>query len=98
MKAPTCGILGDGQLARMLAQASSPLGMDVVIFASGPSTPAAQLGLPTVFGRADQMSDLQKFFLKAKLIVFENEFLDCNLLARSSQATGVFFIPSLDNL
>ncbi|MEQ1877049.1 MAG: 5-(carboxyamino)imidazole ribonucleotide synthase [Bdellovibrionia bacterium] len=98
MTKSTIGILGDGQLARMLAQAAPKAEVDTVVFASSEKNPAALTGVPVVTGRSDRMEDLQKFLLRAKLIVFENEFLDCALLARSSQATGAFFVPSLDNL
>lgn len=41
LRHPRIGILGGGQLARMIALAARPLGLDVDVFAPGPHVPAA---------------------------------------------------------
>ncbi|MFC6737502.1 NAD(P)-dependent oxidoreductase, partial [Halolamina salina] len=37
---PTLGVVGGGQLGRMLAEAASPLGVDVVVLDPTPDCPA----------------------------------------------------------
>ena len=76
------GILGGGQLALMLAEAAVHLGVNPVIFTGKPSDPQA----------------LKNFFSKVQLVVFENEFLDCQILAAAAEKLDVTFIPSLETI
>ena len=44
------GIIGGGQLGRMLTQAAKPLGFDVRVLDPQPNCPAAQVGAAQVVG------------------------------------------------
>jgi 5-(carboxyamino)imidazole ribonucleotide synthase len=67
------GILGGGQLARMLAQSALTLGLKPVIFSEDPRCPAADAASAVV-------SDLTALLARVSVVAFENEFVDCSLL------------------
>ncbi len=69
------GILGGGQLARMLIEAGLKLGLDPLPFAASPADPAAQLVLSPVFGTWNDPVALARFFGSVEAVVFENEFV-----------------------
>lgn len=82
------GILGGGQLARMMALKSHEMGIKPYILSSHPQDPAAQITPYFIQGRIDSKKDLKKFLNKVDLAIFENEFLDPTLLYEASIATN----------
>lgn len=78
------GILGGGQLARMLAEAARPLGLTPIVYTQEKTCPAGEIGVEIV-------SDLSAFVSRSKIITFENEFVDCEPL---HQGEDLFF-PSV---
>jgi 5-(carboxyamino)imidazole ribonucleotide synthase len=59
----TIGILGGGQLGRMLSHAASQLGFDVCIFTDEPDSPAARVSAQTIvadFGDAGALADFAR--------------------------------------
>jgi 5-(carboxyamino)imidazole ribonucleotide synthase len=97
----TIGIIGGGQLARMLVEAASRLGISTRVLASGPDDPAAKISEAPVYGGLSDRIALRRFFSEVSLVLFENEFVDTGLLEdvakESGEATGSVprFIPSL---
>ncbi|PCH41702.1 Phosphoribosylaminoimidazole carboxylase [Wolfiporia cocos MD-104 SS10] len=96
------GILGGGQLGRMLAQAASLLNIDVVILDVGPATPAKQV----VASRVPHLSHIDGSFAdptairtlasKADVLTVEIEHVDADVLeeVRSALPLGVHPAPA----
>lgn len=67
------GIIGGGQLARMMHQAAISLGIDVQLFAEGDGVSAAQV-VPSAFvGDYTDLADLQRFTQRCQVITFDHE-------------------------
>lgn len=66
------GILGNGQLARMLALAGKPLGLDFIFYSANPDGCADVLG-DTCRGELHDLETLRSFITQVDIITFENE-------------------------
>ncbi len=69
----TIGILGDGQLGRMLSQAASRLGFKVVTFGPDKESPAAQVSLASKVAAYTNHSVLADLAQRCNVITFEFE-------------------------
>ncbi len=69
----TIGILGDGQLGRMLSQAASRLGFKVVTFGPDQQSPAAQVSLASKVAAYSDEDALAKFAEGCDVVTFEFE-------------------------
>jgi 5-(carboxyamino)imidazole ribonucleotide synthase len=69
----TIGILGDGQLGRMLSQAASRLGFKVVTFGPDKGSPAAQVSLTSKVAAYSDEDALAKFSEGCDVVTFEFE-------------------------
>lgn len=69
----TIGILGDGQLGRMLSQAASRLGFRVAIFGPDKGSPAAQVSLASKVAAYSDEHALAKFSEGCDVVTFEFE-------------------------
>jgi 5-(carboxyamino)imidazole ribonucleotide synthase len=78
--APTVGIIGGGQLAKMLGQAAAQLGLQVVVLSEQTHCPAASAVTRVIAGAADEFSALKELAQGCDLVTLENEFVDSNLL------------------
>lgn len=87
------GILGGGQLARMLALKAHELGVNVAIFSERADDPAAQVGRLWAQGSLKDEGALRTFLAGCSLVTFESEFLDAHLLSELSRETGVAILP-----
>ncbi len=87
------GILGGGQLARMLALKAHELGITTAILSEHPGDPAAQVTNLWQQGRTDSPTDLKRFLSSVDLATFESEFLDAKLLAKLSRESKVGLYP-----
>ncbi len=76
------GILGGGQLARMMAIRAHELGMTPYVLSSSKEDPAAQVASFWIKGSPNNQADLIKIFKKVKIATVESEFFDSNVLAR----------------
>jgi len=83
--ARTLGIIGGGQLARMLAQSASQLGCDVVILERNDHSPASGLAVETVLGDWDNPDSLLVLGSLVDTVTLENEFVDADSLAALEQ-------------
>jgi 5-(carboxyamino)imidazole ribonucleotide synthase len=78
--APTIGIIGGGQLAKMLGQAASQLGLQTIVLSEQPHCPAASSVTRVIQGAADEIDSLRQLAEACDLVTLENEFVDANLL------------------
>ena len=69
----TIGILGDGQLGRMLSQAASRLGFKVMTFGPDRQSPAAQVSMASRIAAYSDEGALTKFAEGCDVITFEFE-------------------------
>jgi 5-(carboxyamino)imidazole ribonucleotide synthase len=86
-------ILGGGQLAQMLAQASAPMGYPAEILSQNQNDPAR---LVTAFwsqGNPQNKSDLKDFLKHKKLLTFESEFIDADALIEIERESKLFIFP-----
>ena len=89
----TIGILGDGQLGRMLSQAASRLGFKVMSFGPDKQSPAAQVSMASKIAAYSDEGALAKFAEGCDVITFEFE----NVPAQSLDfltARGAVVAPS----
>src|SRR5438105_2446523 len=78
--APTVGIIGGGQLAKMLGQAASQLGLQTIVLSEQPHCPAASSVTRVIQGAADELDSLRELADACDLVTLENEFVDASLL------------------
>lgn len=88
------GILGGGQLARMMVLAGFPLGLDIHVLSESEKDPAAQVTRHWQKGSPNDPDDVKTFLSRVKIATFESEFLDAELLAEAAEQTGCRISPS----
>lgn len=92
---PHIGILGGGQLARMMALAAHPLGIAVSILTAQRQDPAAQVVGSTQLGALSDSGDLRKFIVQPfSALTFESEFVDTPKL-EACVPKSVYVFPSI---
>jgi len=69
----TVGVLGGGQLGRMLGQAARRLGYQFVVFDPEPGCPAAAVADEQVVARYDDRQALERFAERVDVVTFEFE-------------------------
>ena len=69
------GILGGGQLARMLLGAAIPLGVETTVLAARADEPAALVARNVVVGSWDNVAVLDEFAAQVDVVILENEFV-----------------------
>lgn len=85
---PKIGILGGGQLARMLCLAAHPLGVECHVLSGNADDPAAQV---TPYWQQGHLSDLTEFADRLDLLTFESEFFSVDLIP----STKAYVFPNL---
>lgn len=75
----TLGILGGGQLAKMLAQSAYQLGLQVAIIEHGASPAGVMTKLEFPGGWSSE-NDLEEFIKASDIITLENEFINPSIL------------------
>src|SRR5580700_6504563 len=83
--ARTLGIIGGGQLAKMIAQSAVQFGCDVVVLERNHHSPAANLATETVIGDWDNPETLLAIGSMVDVVTLENEFVDADSLASLEQ-------------
>ncbi|QLG61613.1 5-(carboxyamino)imidazole ribonucleotide synthase [Halorarum salinum] len=94
---PTLGVVGGGQLGRMLAEAASPLGVDVVVLDPTPDCPAARVA-EQVEGAFDDPDAVRALAERADALTLEIELADPDVLESASAEYDVPVHPSPDAL
>lgn len=85
------GILGGGQLARMLALKAHDMGIPVSVLSESESDPAALVVKDWHQGRLDDAKTLKAFIDTCTVVTFESEFLNAELLAEISRGEDKIF-------
>ena len=94
---PVVGIVGGGQLARMLAEAATPLGVHVRVLAA-PGDEGATEVIPDVqVGSPDDADALRSFAASVDVVTFDHENVDHGVLAEI-EAAGTPVRPSVTTL
>lgn len=77
-----CGIVGAGQLARMMLQAAVDLDLPVAVLAAAEDDAAARVWPHVVVGSPREESALRRFARQCGVLTFEHELVDPALLER----------------
>ena len=85
----TIGILGGGQLAKMLAAAAADLGFNVNIYCPDRDCPAAQVANKMVLGNYDDDKNLVAFVKDVDVLTFEFENIDVKALEELEQIVDI---------
>ncbi len=91
------GIIGGGQLAWMMADASERLGIELIIQTPHPTDPAVSIASDVVFAPIDDAGATTELASRCDLITFENEFINLEALMPLAQQ-GICFRPRLEAL
>ena len=91
------GVLGGGQLARMLLQAAIPLGLELTILATREDDPAALVARHVVAGDWSDPLVLDAFAAQADIVILENEFVGSQRLHYLADK-GLRLVPSAETL
>jgi 5-(carboxyamino)imidazole ribonucleotide synthase len=97
VRAFTVGIIGGGQLARMMYAASIGLGVRVRLLAEGPDVSAATVVRDTTVGDYTDPETVRAFAAGCDVVTFDHEHVPTGLL-RDLEAAGVVVRPGPDAL
>ena len=86
---PVVGIVGAGQLARMMIQAAIPLGIGVRVLAERADDAAALVTPHVDLGRPDRPEDLAAFAARCEVVTLDHELVDLDGLAAIEAAGGL---------
>jgi 5-(carboxyamino)imidazole ribonucleotide synthase len=89
----TVGIVGAGQLARMLCEAASALGIGTVVLAARPDDAATPVAGDVAIGDAGDPASLASLARRCDVVTFDHELVDLDALA-TLEASGVVVRPS----
>ena len=95
---PTLGVVGGGQLGRMLAEAAAPLGVEVVVSDPTPDAPAAPVARDQVVGDFDDPETVRELAERADFLTFEIELADPDLLEEVAAETDTPVHPDPETL
>lgn len=90
----TLGILGGGQLAKMLAQSAYRMGLRVAVIEHGANSPAGMLTHLEFSDGWTNTEALQKFIAASDIVTLENEFIDIAILEAIAEKRAVFPAPA----
>ncbi|SDQ33803.1 5-(carboxyamino)imidazole ribonucleotide synthase [Natronobacterium texcoconense] len=85
---PTIGVVGGGQLGRMLAEAAAPLGVEVIVLDPTPDCPAALVARDQIVADFDDEAGIRELAARADVLTFEIELADQEVLNRVSEDSG----------
>ena len=85
----TIGIIGGGQLARMLATAAAELGFKINIYCPDRDCPAAQVANKTVLGNYDDNEKLVAFAKNINVLTYEFENIDTKALEELEKVVDI---------
>ncbi len=91
------GIVGAGQLARMLCEAASPLGLTTVVLAERADDAAVPVASEVVIGAATDEAALRGLAQRCDAITFDHELVDLETL-RNLERSGVDLRPGTATL
>ena len=97
MERKRVGVIGGGQLAWMMGEVATKLGIELVVQTPSKEDPAVSKATETILAPIDDTVATAKLATLCDVITFENEFIDLPGL-KSIEEAGVCFRPSLDSL
>ncbi|MFW6449234.1 MAG: 5-(carboxyamino)imidazole ribonucleotide synthase [Halobacteriota archaeon] len=80
---PTLGVVGGGQLGRMLAEAASPLGVEVIVLDPTPSCPASSVATDQIVADFDDVEAIERLGERVDALTLEIELADPTGLERA---------------
>lgn len=86
----TLGILGGGQLAKMLALEAYKMGINIAIIENGANSPAGDMTKLEFTNGWNSQEDLEKFIEVSDIITLENEFIDPEILEKIEETRAVY--------
>ena len=95
---PTLGVVGGGQLGRMLAEAAAPLGVEAIVLDPTPDCPAAPVARDQIVGDFDDPEAFEALAARTDAVTFEIELADADLLDRIADEYGVSVNPAPETL
>ncbi|APW99935.1 5-(carboxyamino)imidazole ribonucleotide synthase [Halobiforma lacisalsi AJ5] len=95
---PTIGVVGGGQLGRMLAEAAAPLGVEVIVLDPTPDCPAALVARDQIVADFDDEAGIRELAARSDVLTFEIELADQSVLERVSEKTGTPVHPKPSTL
>jgi 5-(carboxyamino)imidazole ribonucleotide synthase len=95
---PTLGVVGGGQLGRMLGEAAAPLGVEVVVLDPTPDCPATPVVSDQIVADFDDEEGVRELASRVDALTFEIELADPDLLAAVSAEYDVPVHPDPDTL
>ncbi|ERG96658.1 5-(carboxyamino)imidazole ribonucleotide synthase [Haloquadratum walsbyi] len=95
---PTLGVVGGGQLGRMLAEAAAPLGVEVIVLDPTPDCPAAPVVRDQIVGEFDDPDAVSELAGRVDAITFEIELADADLLSDVTSTFDVTVNPAPSTL
>ncbi|ELZ12652.1 phosphoribosylaminoimidazole carboxylase, ATPase subunit [Halovivax asiaticus JCM 14624] len=95
---PTLGVVGGGQLGRMLGEAAAPLGVELVVLDPTPDCPAAPVARDQLIADFDDEEAIHQLAERSDVLTFEIELADQDALERVSAETGVPIHPKPSTL
>ena len=90
---PRIGIIGGGQLAKMIAISAIKYGCEIFILEKIQKSPAENLATEIIYGDWDDPKNLLELANKVDVVTLENEFVDANSL-KALEDNGHFLYPS----
>mgnify|MGYP006287043341 CR=1 FL=1 len=95
---PTLGVVGGGQLGRMLAEAAAPLGVEVIVLDPTPDCPAAPVARDQIVGDFDDPEAIGRLADRTDALTYEIELADPDYLADASETADVPVHPTPETL
>jgi 5-(carboxyamino)imidazole ribonucleotide synthase len=93
----TVGIIGAGQLARMLVEAATPLDIDIALLAAADTDGAARIWPNVTIGSPDDAEAVAAFAAACDVVTFDHELVPDPVLVRLD-AAGVSLAPTADTM
>lgn len=91
------GIIGAGQLARMMIEAATPLDLSIRLLAASPDDGAARIWPHVTIGSPDDVETVARFARDCDVVTFDHELVPEPVLSRL-EADGVRMAPSAETL
>ncbi len=91
------GVVGGGQLAKMLAIEGEKLGVNVFVQTGSDTDPAVLNAFGAVLSDTNDIDGTRKLASQSNCVTFENEWLDIEALSLLED-TGISFVPSLSSI
>ncbi|WP_435179549.1 5-(carboxyamino)imidazole ribonucleotide synthase [Halorussus sp. AFM4] len=94
----TLGVVGGGQLGRMLAEAAAPLGVELVVLDPTPECPASLVARDQIVGEFDDEAAVRELAERADHLTYEIELADPDVLEAVEREYGVPVDPDPETL